>query len=195
MTSRRQPGQRAGLTRQVVLVGAHELLVSGGLDAITVRGLARHLGVAPNAIYSHVADRGALLDDLLDDLLGEITEPDPDEVEPDAGLITIMDSTYRVLTAHATSVPAYLAQQGARGDNAMRLGKSMEGLLAMAGLTGADAREARRVLIIYTIGAAAFATAEPVTQRDGPRISRDEAHRNFVRGLKWLITGIVANNV
>jgi AcrR family transcriptional regulator len=42
-----------------------------------MRTLARRLGVAPNAVYSHVASKADLLDALLDDLLAEVTPPDP----------------------------------------------------------------------------------------------------------------------
>ena len=65
----RGPGQRAGLTRAAVLDTAHALLAEDGLDALTMRALARRLGVAPNALYSHVPGKTELVDALLDDRL------------------------------------------------------------------------------------------------------------------------------
>jgi len=117
---------------------------------------------------------------VLDDLLAEVHEPDPEVDEPVAGLHALMASTHAVLLEHADLVPAYLARQGARGPHARRLGDVMLTLLARAGVTGARAREAQRVLIVYAIGFSAFA-AEGRT---------DELAANFDAGLRWLLDGI-----
>ena len=183
--SPRSPGQRAGLTRAQLLAAARELLADGGLPALTMRALATRLGVSPNALYSHVASKTALVDDVLDDLLAEVHAPDPATAEPAAGLHALMASTHAVLLAHPDLVGLYLARQGARGPNAVRLGEVMLALLARAGVTGPPAREAQRVLIVYTIGFAAF-TADP---GDGsPRVA---LAGTFDRGLRWLLAGIV----
>jgi TetR/AcrR family tetracycline transcriptional repressor len=69
-----------------------------------------------------------------------------------------MSSTYNVLTAAPDMVPLCLAPQGARGPHAVRLGQVTDGLLARAGADPKDVPMARRVLIVHTIGSAAFAT-------------------------------------
>lgn len=112
---RRTPGQRAGLTRPAVLAAARELLAAGGLEALTMRALADRLHVAPNALYSHVAGKTALIDELLDELLALVEAPPEDVADPRAGLHRVMASTYDVRLAHADLVPLYLARQGARG--------------------------------------------------------------------------------
>ena len=186
----RTPGQRAGLTRTAVLSAARELLAEGGLPALTMRSLARRLGVAPNALYSHVAGKADLVDELLDEVLAEVAAPPADIEDPGAGLHQVMASTFDVLLAHPDLMPLYLARQGARGPNAQRLGDGMATLLARAGVHGDAAREARRVLIVYTIGFAAFATHPPVeTGAYGP-LAPEEMVRNFTLGLRWLLAGI-----
>ncbi len=136
-----------------------------------MRALASRLGVAPNALYSHVPSKTALLDDLLDDLLAAVQSPDPDTADPAAGLTVLMQSTYDVLTAHPDLVPLFLSRQGARGANAARLGQIMDALLERAGLTGPAGTQARRVLIVHTIGSAAFA-ASPAQDDDRPLSAR-----------------------
>lgn len=178
----RNPGQRAGLTRGAVLAAANELLAERGLAALTMRAVATRLDVAPNALYSHVANKTALLDDVLDERLALVTEPDPDG-DPAAGLHAVMTSTRAVLLDRPDLVPLYLARQGARGPHAQRLGEVMLGLMDRAGVTGGDAREALRVLIVYTIGFAALGTGGPP--------AADETARSFDRGLRWLLTGII----
>jgi TetR/AcrR family transcriptional regulator, tetracycline repressor protein len=177
----RTPGQRAGLTHERVLAAARELLAEAGVNGLSMRSLARRLQVSPNALYSHVENKLALIDEVLDDLLAEVEVP-PAGAEPAAGLHQLMASTYRTLIAHPDLVSVYLMRQGARGANAERLGDVVTGLLARAGVTGAPAREALRVLIVYTIGFAAFS----------PRDDR-ELTDSFDNGLRWLLAGIVSS--
>lgn len=191
MEGTRRPGQRAGLTRAVVLNAARGLLAEEGLDALTMRRVAARLAVAPNALYSHVAGKTQLLDDLLDDALAAVEEPAPDVGDPVEGLATLMTSTYEVLVARPDLVPLYLARQGARGANAVRLGEVMDALLARLGIAGTAAVEARRVLIVHVIGFAAFATGVPFPAEADRPIPAAESRRIFTRSLGWLLHGIV----
>ncbi len=190
----RGPGQRAGLSRAVVLSAAGELFTQGGSDAVTMRALARRLHVAPNALYSHVPSKTALLDDLLDELLARVELPAPDAAEAAAGLHAMLCSTYDVLTAHPDLVPLYLARQGARGPHAVRLGEITDALLARAGVEPAAVALARRVLIVHVIGSAAFATGTPVAsgspQAERP-IPAQQSRDSFGLSLRWLLAGIV----
>jgi hypothetical protein len=101
-------------------------------------------------------------------------------------------STYDVLLAHPTLVPLYVARHGARGGNAQRLGRVMLGLLDRAGVPPSSAVDARRVLIVYTIGFAALATRPLFDDSGEPRVPAEEMHENFRAGLDWLLTGITA---
>ncbi len=190
---RRAPGQRAGLTQEAVRAAARDVLADGGLDSLTMRTLARRLGVAPNALYSHVASKAELVDDLLDDVLAGVEEPPVDIEDPVAGLHRLLASTYEVLTAHGELVPLYLARQGARGPNARRLGETMIALLARDGVEGPPAEEALRVLVVYAIGFAAFATHPPLEAGAVGPLTPDETRANFANGLRWLLTGIHAS--
>jgi len=185
----RSPGQRAGLTRGRVLATAHELLAERGIDALTMRALAERLGVSPNSLYSHVANKTDLVDALLDDVLAEVEAP-PVDVDPVAGLHDLMASTHGVLLAHPDLVPLYVARQGSRGPNAQRLGEVMLALLDRAGVTGVQALEARRVLIVYTIGFAAFAVRPPFEDVGERPLPAAEVTANFESGLRWLLAGI-----
>jgi AcrR family transcriptional regulator len=175
----RTPGQRAGLSRVAVLTAARELVAEQGADALSMRAVARRLGVSPNALYSHVANRTDLVDQLLDDLLAGVRTPEPG-VDPHAGIETIMTSTYETLTAHPELVPLYLQRQGARGPNAVALGEVLDALLAQAGV--AEVPDARRALIVHAIGFAAFARSD-VLPADMPVTA-------FTKSLRWLLAGM-----
>jgi AcrR family transcriptional regulator len=180
------------LTLADVLAAARQLLTARGLEALTMRTLAERLGVSPNTLYSHVQSKTALIDDLLDDALAAVNAPDPDTSNPVAGLHTLMTSTYQVLLARADLIPLYLGRRGARGPNAQHLGDVMLALLARTRVTGTRAREARHVLIVYTIGSAAFAARSPLGDNDTSSSAIEDHHAHFDRGLRWILTGLTA---
>jgi AcrR family transcriptional regulator len=176
------------LTRTAVLAAAHDLLAEQGLEALTMRALARRLDVAPNALYSHVPGKTELVDALLDDRLSLVEEPSADAPDPVGAVAALMTSTYEVLLTRPDLVPLYLARQGSRGPNAVRLGVVMDALLRRTGLADEAVPPARRALIVHAIGGAAFAGA------DGP-IPPELAHADFARSLRWLLAGIAGDRV
>jgi TetR/AcrR family transcriptional regulator, tetracycline repressor protein len=186
---RRTPGQRAGLTRDAVLAAARAALAEDGVEALSMRRLAQRLGVAPNALYSHVADRDDLVEALLDDTLNEVEAPDPGRGDWREGIETMMRRTYEVLLAHPDLVPLYVARRGARGPRAVELGEQMLTMLARGGIEGDAARQAMRALIIHTIGFAAFGAQEPLREST---LTPEAVEQHFVQSLRWLLDGIAA---
>src|ERR671938_650681 len=67
---RRQP-----LTRERVLRTALRLADEGGIESLTMRKLARALGVEAMSLYNHVASKGDLVDAIVDVVVGEIELP------------------------------------------------------------------------------------------------------------------------
>ncbi|MEF2978972.1 TetR/AcrR family transcriptional regulator [Subtercola sp. YIM 133946] len=65
---------RMNLNRRAVLAAAAELADRDGYDAVTVSELARHLGVQPASLYSHVRDRAAVLEGIHELALGELAD-------------------------------------------------------------------------------------------------------------------------
>jgi len=65
---------RVPLSRRRVLRGAVELADRGGLDALTMRRLAQELGVEAMSLYHHVANKEAILDGVIEVVLGEILD-------------------------------------------------------------------------------------------------------------------------
>ena len=141
--------------------------------------------MAPNALYSHVPGKTELVDALLDDRLSLVEAPDPDAADPVAALAALMTSSYEVLLARADLLPLYLARQGSRGPNAVRLGIATDALLARLDLAAEAIPSARRALIVHAIGCAAFAGG------DGP-VPAEMARADFTRSLRWLLDGIAA---
>ena len=185
--SRRTPGRRAGLTREQVLGAARALLAVEGSAGLTMRALAARLGVAPNTLYSHVADKTELVDLVLDDVLGGVPLPAAGtaEADPVGAVRAVMLASYDVLVTHADLMPHFLARQGARGERAVRLGEVTLDALERAGVAGQRGRDALRVLIVNTIGFAAFSAG-------GGVLPAAEVRATHERALDWLLAGITA---
>ena len=66
---------RSRLTRDQVLRAAIASADAGGLEALTMRTLAEMLGVAPMALYRHVANKDDLIDGMVDVVFSEIGVP------------------------------------------------------------------------------------------------------------------------
>jgi AcrR family transcriptional regulator len=58
-----------------VLRGAVALADEGGLESVTMRKLAKRLGVEAMSLYNHIAGKDDLLDGMVDLVFGEIELP------------------------------------------------------------------------------------------------------------------------
>jgi len=188
VTAPRRPGQRAGLTRTAVLAAARTLLERDGGGALSVRAVARELGVAPNALYSHLDGHADLVDAVLDDLLGEVPTPPPGRPAA-AALTEVLVASYDLLARHPQLVPVYLSRQGARGPNAVRLGAVMDELLTGAGVDPAAAGDGRRALLVHLLGFAAYTAASTIraTSEDPPQL-----RTLYLSSLLWMLAGLLA---
>jgi AcrR family transcriptional regulator len=74
VTDEKTSTERKPLSRERVLLAAVELADEGGLDALTMRGLAERLGVEAMSLYHHVANKEDLLDGVSGVVLDEINE-------------------------------------------------------------------------------------------------------------------------
>ena len=66
---------RGRLRRERVLKTAMGRADHGGLEALTMRSLADELGVAPMALYRHIANKDDLIDAMIDTVFSEIGLP------------------------------------------------------------------------------------------------------------------------
>ena len=211
----RRRGERAGISRQEVIGAALAILRADGLDALSMRRVASELGVAPNALYSHVAGKAGLVDALLDAVLADVTIPRRGDWRTRIERL-LLDSR-RVLLAHPDLVPLFLARP-TNGPNALRLGEAMLEQCHRGGMAGEEATRALQVLLIYTIGATAFEVprvrdpAPEARRRRGvqavEQLDRDEFPRTTAAadalashpaeellrlGIRWLLDGLAAD--
>ena len=90
------------ITRDAVLAAALEIIDRDGADALSMRRLARALDRDPMILYRHAPNKAALLDDVAERVLAQLTV---DATDPDwVGQLRSVARNYRAL-ALADSVP------------------------------------------------------------------------------------------
>lgn len=67
-----RPGPRRTLSEQAILDAALALLAELGGEWVTIRGIAARVGVAPNAVYTYVPGKVAVLHGVAEELLGRV---------------------------------------------------------------------------------------------------------------------------
>jgi TetR/AcrR family tetracycline transcriptional repressor len=148
-TTRTRP--RGSLTREEIINEALALLQEHGSGALSMRRLADRLGVAPNALYTHVRGKADLIDGLVDQVYAGL------ELHPDPGgdwaqqLATLSQAVRDHLLAHPAVVP-YALQQPGLGPHSLRLGEAIYDILRPAGFSDQAVVGTVYALVSYILG-------------------------------------------
>jgi AcrR family transcriptional regulator len=117
---------RPPLSRERVLAAAIELADGGGVEALSMRKLAAHLGFEAMSLYNHVRNKDDLLDAILDEVYGELTPPSPD-VDWKHGVRQLAIDTHDMLLRHSWA--ASLIPDRFPGDHRLRFSETVLDLL------------------------------------------------------------------
>lgn len=154
---------RTPLTRDRLLRGAMTLADDQGIGALTMRTLARELGVKPMALYHHVANKEEILDGIVDAVFGEIELPVPGG-EWRAEMRRRAVSARLVLKRHPWSIEL-LQSRTSPGPSTLRHHDSMIGTLRAAGFSVEMTAHAYALIDSYVYG---FALSEASLPINGP---------------------------
>jgi AcrR family transcriptional regulator len=91
--------RRVPLSRERVLRAAVALADQSGIESLTMRRLGRELGVEAMSLYNHVANKEAILDGVVDLVLGDIEVP-PTGTHWKTAMRERAISAHEVLLAH-----------------------------------------------------------------------------------------------
>jgi TetR/AcrR family transcriptional regulator, tetracycline repressor protein len=208
-------GRPPRLTRNQVVAAARGIAARDGVEGLTMRRLADAVGVMPNALYSYFPDKSAILDGVLDDLLGDVSRPGP-RVNWRRGLVALM-SSYRSLLLTQPGLIALTVSRPMLGPNAVQVREDMLTLLRRGALDDGDVVNAFFAVFAYTTGFVAFETARTPGQRDAKeraqayqlhatlpddfpstramarRLSKRPGDLEFKRGLTAVISGFAGD--
>jgi AcrR family transcriptional regulator len=127
------------------------ILEAEGENALTMRRLARELGVAPMSVYWHVGDREELLDALVGEVLGGLVVDVPAE-GPWAERMSIALAALRAqLLAHPQVVPL-LARRRRLAPAIISAGVGVLELAVELGLDDAATVDVFRAVMWHTVG-------------------------------------------
>jgi TetR/AcrR family tetracycline transcriptional repressor len=201
----------APLSRGRVVAAAMAMIEEDGPEHVTMRGLARRLGVTPMSLYHHVESRDALLDAVAAQVLDGFAPPSPTgDLATD---VRAMAHAFRdAALQHPRSAPLVLSRQL---DSARALAPTERALAALraAGFPPDRAVSAVRAVLAYVVGTLlrevtagpVFSDAEGAARRQAalaasglPHVVESAAHLavcdhdgEFAYGLDLLITALV----
>lgn len=153
----------ARLSRPLVVAAALELVDQAGADGLTMRALARHLGVDPMALYRHVRDKDDLLGAMCDVAVTDLPPLDPSAPwEPQVRALAV--ALYEALLRR----PALLPVLASAPATAVSLATAHQAiaLLVAAGADEQVAATSFSVVFSYVVGAAMVAIADPPAAAD-----------------------------
>jgi AcrR family transcriptional regulator len=163
--NRHNATNRVTLTPRAVVEVALALAESGGLGALTIRRLAKELGVTPMALYWHFRGK----DELLDGMAARIFEEVDLSVDASAAwqqqLRALLGSMLGVLRAHP-SAAILLSSRTASSEGGLRATEVVLGILRRGGFSPTEATQVARHALGTVVN---LVVGEPgVVARDEP---------------------------
>jgi AcrR family transcriptional regulator len=210
-------GRSTPLTRDDLVGAALAIADADGFEAVSMRNVARRLGVGTMTLYSYVASKDDLLDLVFDELMGELLVPEPLPDDWREAISAIARRTRDVWLRHPW-IASSIGERSGFGPNAMRHVEQSLAAVELLGIEGADAFAALGAVDDYALGHAMRRVAEEtgrgreadravmeaywadmLASGEFPRIARiaegawelDHDER-FERGLRWVLDGIAA---
>lgn len=193
-------GRPARISREAIVEAALEL----GLDGFSMQGIARHLGVTPPALYSHVSGRAEVLDLVALDLFERASTEAAAVQDWTAGLRVWAEVTRRRYAgASSEFLESFRAPINA---DALAASERTLQLLIDAGFSAADAGRALWLVVRAAVTAggdnptldAPMAAARPFVDRaaqpalaaalDG--LARQDADDNFEFDIEVILDGL-----
>ena len=141
---------RPALRRDRVVEAASRVADSGGLTSVSMRNVAKELGVEAMSLYHHIAGKDALLDALADRIFAAIELPDVDD--PWRPAMTARAASARaVLSAHPWGLGLIESRRNP-GSALLRHHDAVLGCLRRGGFSVALAAHAFSVIDAYVHG-------------------------------------------
>ncbi|GLZ39267.1 TetR/AcrR family transcriptional regulator C-terminal domain-containing protein [Actinokineospora sp. NBRC 105648] len=152
-----RPGPKRSLSATRIVDAAMELFDG---ESPSIRGVAAHLGVRPNTLYTYLPDRAALERALVDRLLAEA---DPDLLLGRKGWRKRVEDyacALRGVLLGRRGAAALLHTAPMDGPTAALVGERLLAIFVAAGLAPDDAARATYVVIVHVLGSATLTAAD-----------------------------------
>lgn len=183
------PKRSAQLSTEQIVAAALRIIQLDGVEALSMRRLSRELDVTPMAAYYYVADKGALLDLVVDAVLAQVKVPGPEAGRWDKRLRILVDRIDEEVRAHPGLGPVLL--DGLLSSRRELLDATLQ-LLQEAGFDERGVLMAYATIHSYLFGRHKIIMAPPERDSvsDVPFIARMNAHLETVSGRDYYEFGV-----
>jgi len=206
----RPPAGRSTLSRTAIVDAALALIDDDGVEAVSMRTVARRLRVDPKSLYNHVADKDALLDGVAERVISLVRVPKPTgDARADLRAVCL---AYReaALAAHPRAATLVLTRRVESAGSLAPLDAVLS-ILARAGHPPAAAVHVVRTVLAFMTGtllreadaAAPFGTDDfgtaaartaalresgfPAVGEAAPHLARCDHEHEFLTGLDLIL--------
>jgi AcrR family transcriptional regulator len=139
------------LTTAQIAAAALAVIDADGLDALSMRTVARQIGIGTMSLYRYVSDRSKL-EELVVDLVLEPANLELPRAPAGRKLAVLADRVRVAVSEHPGAVPLLLAHRH-NSFGSLRWGETVLSVLADAGFTGKRRVVAFRAVLAYVFGA------------------------------------------
>ncbi|MDG4827346.1 TetR/AcrR family transcriptional regulator [Asanoa sp. WMMD1127] len=127
-----------------------------GVDAVSMRAVGQRLGLSPMAIYPYLRSKDALLDGMVERLLGELLTMAPGSGDWQERLRAVSRAVRALARRHPGAYPLIMSRPGATAES-RRLDDLISEILATAGVPAEEVARLERLLSTLMLG---FANSE-----------------------------------
>lgn len=177
---------------------ASHLIAVDGFERVTIRSVARELGVSPMSLYRHVESKDDLLAEVVDRLLGRAWRPKADDADWQPWLAEAAGNLRTLLVDQPAALHVFLRHPVVTSAAVERM-DAMMAVLRRVLRDETSARDAYAAVHTYTIGFAALQASRNERHESighgtelADQLARFATPQQFSVGLSYLLDGIAA---
>ncbi|MBX7466848.1 MULTISPECIES: TetR/AcrR family transcriptional regulator [Streptomyces] len=146
--------EQPALSREQIVAEAVRLLDAEGIDALSMRKLGTRLGAGATSLYRHVANKDELIELVVDEVYGELAEPDVARSAHWRDVTARRAHGLRAMLLKHPWIASLLGEVGVAhlGPNLMRLSDRMIATFEAAGFALSESDHAVRTVFAYVTG-------------------------------------------
>jgi AcrR family transcriptional regulator len=175
------PKDEIRLTRERIIRAAVGLIEDGGVEALSMRGLATELGVAVMSLYNHVPGKAALLDGVAEQIMEGLELVDDPAADWQERARALVRAFRKVAHDNPRSVTTVLTRK-IDTTAGLRVVERALAIADAAGFDGVTSVRIMRALLAYAIGAQ-MRESGAAKMLEGPPVHVDPAEFPLVASL------------